>query len=701
MKHFTHHSRRIVSSGEPILGATIREKGVNFGVYSRQAKDIFLLLFDRPNIEPSDTIKIKNKSGDVWHVFVEGIEAGQLYGYRVDGEYAPAKGIRFNPHKVLVDPYAKALVTGNWMNDEPLHAYELRSRAKDLVIDKKDNAKDAYKSVVVDDHFDWGNDKRPDIPLKDLIVYETHLKGFTAHESAKVRLPGTYLGFAEKIPYLLDLGVNAVEFLPLHAFHQRSPLLAHGLAEYWGYNTISFFAPEFSYSTRQDFLSPVREFKTLVKELHRAGIEVILDVVYNHTAEGDETGPTISLKGFDNAAYYRLWGTAHDPLRYYVNDSGCGNTINAGNEICLRLIIDSLRYWVETMHVDGFRFDLASVLGREKGKFLPDARFFELLKRDPILKNIKLIAEPWDLAGSEIGNFPREFADWNGKFRDTVRRFIKGDPGHVGEFATRVAGSSDLYQRHNGSPLNSINFVTCHDGFTLNDLFSYNKKHNLANGEHNADGMNENFSFNCGAEGDTEKRDILRLRRRLAKNALACVLLSAGVPMLNGGDEFLRTQKGNNNVYCQDNELAWFDWSLLEKNREIFEFTRQLIAFRKKHQVLRREIFFSGVDEKTGSFDLRWLDENLATPDWNDYQSSLLCCELDCGGYFLFFSFNAHAEKKNIALPVRKNFYWRRVMDTGAAGRNSFFDRADEPVLTESNYSLRPMSVAILEGITI
>jgi len=701
MRHFIHHSNKASSAGEPILGAVIKGGGVNFGVYSRQAKDIFLLLFERPNIGPSDTIQIKDKTGDLWHVFVEGLQAGQLYGYRVDGEYTPSKGYRFNPYKVLVDPYAKAVVPGNWMNDEPLHAYELRSRAKDLTIDRTDNAQDAYKSIVVEDDFNWGGDKCPNISLKDLIIYETHLKGFTAHKSAGVHLPGTYLGFIEKIPHLLELGINAVEFLPIHAFHQRSNLLAHGLSEYWGYNTISFFAPEFSYSTRRDFLSPVREFKTLVKELHRAGIEVILDVVYNHTAEGDETGPTIFLKGFDNTSYYRLRGTAHDPLRYYVNDSGCGNTINAGNEMCLRMIIDSLRYWVEIMHVDGFRFDLASVLGREKEIFLPGARFFELLKRDPVLENIKLIAEPWDLAGCEIGNFPRDFSEWNGKFRDTARRFIKGDHGQMGDFATRLSGSSDLYRHHDGSPLNSINFVTCHDGFTLNDLFSYNKKHNLANGEHNADGANENFSFNCGAEGNTDKRDILRLRRRLAKNALACLMLSAGVPMINGGDEFLRTQKGNNNPYCQDNELSWFDWGLIEENVEIFDFTRKLIAFRKKHLSLRRNTFFSGIDENTGNFDIRWFNEKLTTPDWNDYKSSLLCCELDCGDYFLFFIFNAHAEKKAITLPVRKKFYWRRVMDTGVAHSDSFFDSANEPVLTENNYSIRPMSIAILEGITI
>ncbi|MBI5210212.1 MAG: glycogen debranching protein GlgX, partial [Elusimicrobia bacterium] len=539
------------------LGATLAPDGVNFALYSRRAEGVELVLFDEPGGEPSEVIRVENRTRFVWHAFVRGLKAGQLYGYRVHGPFEPAAGLRFNRHKLLMDPYAKA-VTGKFKNARnSLLAYDPASPLRDLSLDASDNSRAVPKSIVVDDAFDWEGVEPPGIPLEKLIIYETHLKGFTANPNSRVQRPGTYLGFIEKIPYLKKLGINAVELLPVHESYVEDRLLEAGLTNYWGYNTVGFFAPESSYAAGKRPGCQVAEFKALVRELHRAGIEVILDVVYNHTGEGSELGPTISLKGIDNTTYYALTGPPEQPARFYLNHTGCGNSLNAGDAAVVRLVMDSLRYWVESMRVDGFRFDLASVLGRGPGGYDKSAAFFTAVSQDPVLSAVKLIAEPWDIGTCQVGNFPVDWSEWNGRFRDTMRRFVKGDAGVLREVGWRITGSADLYGDDGRSAFNSINFTTCHDGFTLHDLLAYDHKHNEANGEGNRDGTDDNGSWNCGAEGPSDDPEVAGLRHRLAKNHVCMLLFSCGTPMLLGGDEFLRTQAGNNNAYCQDNELAW------------------------------------------------------------------------------------------------------------------------------------------------
>ncbi|MBU1086866.1 MAG: glycogen debranching protein GlgX [Candidatus Omnitrophica bacterium] len=685
-------NRELSAGNKDILGATITAEGVNFAVYSQFAAEVFLLLFDKPVGSPTDIIKIENKTDNVWHVHVKGLKAGQLYGYKVNGDYNPGEGKRFNPHKLLIDPYAKAL-TGKFKNqDNLIFAYDLNSPEKDLTLDERDNSDLIPKSIVVDDAFDWQDDKPPAVLLNNLIVYETHIKGFTAHVSSGVKDPGTYLGFIEKIPYLKELGINAVELMPVHQFFIRSELIDKGLTDYWGYNTIGFFAPEISYSTQKQTGCQVEEFKTLVRELHKAGIEVIMDVVYNHTGEGNQLGPTLCFKGIDNPTYYSLIQNPDDPKqphRYYLNDTGCGNTFNIEHPVVMRLVLDSLRYWAETMHVDGFRFDLASILARVKGEFNKNSKFFEAISQDPVLSKIKMIAEPWDLTTYQVGKFPKGWSEWNGKFRDTARQFLKGDERQAAEMAKRLTGSADLYQEDGKNPYNSINFITCHDGLTLHDLYSYNSKYNEDNLEDNKDGADDNYSWNCGVEGETSEQNIIQFRKQMMKNALCALLLSSGIPMLLYGDEVARTQRGNNNVYCQDNELTWFDWGALQKNAEILNFCKKIISFRKTYPILRYKRFFTGQDENSDTIpDILWFGKHRDDPNWASPKLKTLCYLLAGneapsaqGDYYLFFVFNIHNRGVVVDLPLYEGLKWYSLIDTSRKSGEDFRSNKKEKLV--------------------
>jgi isoamylase len=585
---------RAILPGKPYpQGATWDGTGVNFSIYSEGATDVDLCLFDEPHGDQCRTIPIRESTGHVWHCYVPGIRLGQYYGFRMHGPYEPEKGLRFNPAKLLIDPYAKALA-GRVDWNAPVFGYELGNPDADLRLDEQDDTAAIPKGVVIAADFDWGNDRPPLTPLHDSILYEVHVKGFTErHPKIPEELRGTYAGLTHPviIDHLKTLGVTAVELMPVHAFLDDKLLVERGLKNYWGYNTINFFSPESRYSSTGDRGEQVGEFKSMVKTLHRAGIEVILDVVYNHTAEGNHLGPTLSFKGVDNATYYRL---VEDQPRYYMDYTGTGNTLNVRNPQVLKLIMDSLRYWILEMHVDGFRFDLAAALARELHEVDRLSSFFDVINQDPVISQVKLIAEPWDVGegGYQVGKFPTLWAEWNGRYRDTVRRYWKGDGGQLAELGYRLTGSSDLYQRDSRHPTASINFITAHDGFTLQDLVSYNDKHNEANGEENRDGTNDNDSWNHGAEGPTDDPAIRDLRERQKRNFLATLFLSQGVPMLCGGDEIGRTQNGNNNGYAQDNETSWFDWNLDDSRRELLEFTRILIELRQSHPNLHRRKFF-------------------------------------------------------------------------------------------------------------
>jgi glycogen operon protein len=682
------------SPGQPHpLGATLGADGVNFALFSRHATQVELLLFDRIDGPPSEVIRLEHRTRFVFHAFVHGIRAGQLYGYKVRGPFKPARGMRFNEHKLLLDPYAKAFSGKAHNRDNLLLAYDPGSRDRDLSLDTRDNTPVMPKCIVIDDRFDWQGDQPPAIPFEQLVIYEVHLKGYTAHPSARVEQPGSYLGFIEKIPHLVELGVNAVEFLPLHERHVGDFLFDKGLTNYWGYDSIGFFAPESAYRAGVRMGGEVDEFKTLVRELHRAGIEVILDVVYNHTGEGSELGPTLSFRGIDNPSYYALTGPAEAPGRYYMNWSGCGNSLDMSRAPAMRLVMDSLRYWVEAMHVDGFRFDLASILGREGGHFEKAASFFDVISQDPVLSRAKLIAEPWDLGTYQVGQFPVDWSEWNGRFRDNLRKFGKGDAGQLAELGYRLTGSADLYGDDGRSPYNTVNFVTCHDGFTLWDLVSYNQKHNEANGEDNRDGSNDNHSWNCGVEGETDEPAVLDLRMRLARNFVCYLFFSAGTPMLLGGDEMLRTQRGNNNAYCQDNAISWFDWTLVEKHRPFLEFVKKAIRFSRRYPVLRRRTFFTGRDQSGDDRpDIHWYGEKLDAPRWDDPESRLLAYQLDgaeadhgVGSYLLFVVLNSDWRDREVHLPdpgqpspeaaVRR---WYRVVDTSLAPGEDFADEGYE-----------------------
>ncbi|HUU29823.1 MAG TPA: glycogen debranching protein GlgX [archaeon] len=675
-----------VTSGRPLpLGATLVPGGCRFSVFSRHATGVWLQLYEKAEdkkcaaefeLDPE-----LNRTGDIWHVDLEGIEEGQLYLWRVDGPDEPERGHRFNPEIPLLDPYAKAL-TGNY-------AWEAGRSALSGSEKGSNSAYSFLKCIVLSDDFDWQGDRPLRTPPEDSIIYELHVRGFTNHPSSGVTHPGTFQGLIEKIDYLKELGVTAVELLPVHEFNENelirtSPLTGERLKNYWGYSSVLFSAPQKSYASGDP--SPgaqVREFKTMVRAFHSAGLEVILDVVFNHTAEGDHTGPTLSFRGLDNTIYYLL--DEKDPS-LYKNFSGCGNTMNCNHPVVRKLIRDALRYWVIEMHVDGFRFDLASILGRDRhGNMLENPPLVESIAEDPILRHVKIIAEAWDAAGAyQVGSFPGgRWSEWNGRYRDDVRRFWRGEHFSRNALATRITGSSDLYQPSGKLPRHSINFITSHDGFTLNDLVSYNEKHNEANGEDNRDGDNQNLCFNFGVEGPSEDPRIKKLRLRQVKSFLATLLLSQGVPMMLSGDEIRRTQKGNNNAYCQDNEISWNDWRLLEQNRCLFEFTKSLIAFRKGHPAFRRRSFLTGIDLDGDSMaDIEWFEPGGEPTRWNSKRPVLACylsgSRIETGNhegdYDFYLMFNAGRRChlfKLPALPGRK--IWRRVLDTSIEGPDSIF----------------------------
>ena len=704
-----HRTRKSIQGGKSFpLGATLDGDGVNFAVYSKHATEMFLLLFEGAAGEPSDIIQLQNRERFIWHGRVNGVGAGQLYGYKARGEHRPEHGLRFNDAKLLLDPYAKA-VSGKFRNvDNLLLAYDARHEARDLSVDARDNSDIVPKSMVIDDAFDWQDDVSPELALEQLIIYEVHAKGFTAHPSSGVALPGTYVGFIERIPHLKRLGVNAVELLPVHEYIVDDFLLEKGLTNYWGYNSIGFFAPDSSYSSKQTPGCQVAEFKALVRALHKAGIKVILDVVYNHTGEGNELGPSVCFRGLDNLSYYSLTGPADAPRRYYMNYSGCGNSLNFDSPAVIRLVMDSLRYWVEVMHVDGFRFDLASVLGRGEhdGHFRSSASFFDAVSQDPVLNRVIMVAEPWDIGTYQVGNFPVDWSEWNGKFRDNLRRFGKGDPAQLAELGWRLTGSADLYGEDGRSAYNSINFITCHDGFTLHDLVAYNEKHNEQNGENNRDGSNDNHSWNCGVEGETADPAVIALRKQLMKNHACHLLLSSGTPMILGGDEFARSQRGNNNAYCQDNEINWFDWSLVERQAEMFDFFRKVIAFTRRFPVLQNRKFFLGHDlDDDDVSDLTWFGLDLDKPKWQDSEARTVCFQLDAsedgshlGVERLFCILNAHHQRQWIKLPpLAPGRAWHRAIDTSVPGIESFVDAGREILLDPADhYISNPRSTVVL-----
>jgi len=665
------------------LGATWDGAGVNFSLFSENATKVELCLFDGANGKRETRIAMTEHTHQVWHVYLPEVRPGQLYGYRVHGPYEPEKGHRFNPAKLLLDPYAKA-IAGSIQWSDALFGYTLGHADADLSINALDSAAGMPKCVVVDRSFSWGNDAPPNTPWHKTIICELHVKGFTKlHPEVPPELRGAYAGLScpAVIDYLKTLGITALELMPVHQFVADRHLKDRGLTNYWGYNTIGFFAPESSYASNGVLGQQITEFKTMVRALHREGIEVILDVVYNHTGEGNHLGPTLCLRGIDNAAYYRL---VADDRRYYMDYTGCGNTLDMTHPRVLQLIMDSLRYWVLEMHVDGFRFDLASTLARELHDVDRLGAFFDIIHQDPVISQVKLIAEPWDLGpgGYQVGNFPVLWVEWNAAYRDNVRRFWKGDAGQVGGLAFRLTGSSDLYARNGRLPYASINFITAHDGFTLHDLVSYNDKHNDANGEENRDGHNENLSWNCGAEGETEDPAILALRERQKKNFLATLLLSQGVPMLLAGDEFGRTQRGNNNAYCQDNEISWVDWKLDKPRRELLEFTKLLIRIFHQHPVLRRSHFFQGRKIRGSEVkDLAWFrpdgkemtDEDWANPEMRCFGLRLAgdaIEEVDGRGNrvvddTLLFLLNAHHETIPFVLPAhRRKLHWWVILNT-------------------------------------
>jgi glycogen operon protein len=652
-------------------------------LYSENATGVELCLFDREDKETR--VQLTEVSNFVWHGYLPGITPGQRYGFRVHGPWAPQEGHRFNPNKLLIDPYGKA-IDGEVGNGPELFAYSWDSPEEDLSFSDLDDAHLVPKSVVVDESFDWGGDKLLRTPWHETVIYETHVKGFTKlHPDIPENLRGTYAGMAHPaaIAHLQRLGITAVELMPIHHYlSQPGHLADKGLKNYWGYDSINYFAPFSGYSASGTLGGQVKEFKELVKALHSAGIEVILDVVYNHTGEGNHKGPTLTLRGIDNVTYYRLM---EDDPRYYMDYTGCGNSLNVRHAQVLKLIMDSLRYWVTHMHVDGFRFDLASALARELYEVDSLAAFFDIIHQDPTLAGVKLIAEPWDIGegGYQVGNFPVLWSEWNGKYRDTMRDYWRGEESGLGEFAYRFTGSPDLYFQTNGRrPNASINFITAHDGFTLNDLVSYNEKHNEANGENSMDGESHNRSWNCGAEGETDDPEVLRLREQQRRNMLTTLILSQGIPMLLGGDEMGRTQKGNNNGYCQDSDISWFDWNLVEGNEDLLDFTRELIFFRRQHPVFRRRKWFQGQSIHGKSIsDIAWFNpdgSDMTDEEWEVGYAKSIGVFLDGGQIpspgpqgqrvsddsFLLF-FNAHYETIEFALAdALSNKEWSVVIDT-------------------------------------
>ena len=699
--------------GKPYpLGATWDGSGVNFSLFSENATGVELCLFDGAGEDVEVArVPVTEQTDLVWHLYLPEARPGQRYGYRVHGPYDPPKGHRFNPAKLLLDPYAKAIDrTIRW--DDAVFGYPVGHPDADLARDDRDSAPHVPKCVVIDPAFTWGDDRPPRVPWAETVIYEVHVKGFSARNPAvPERLRGTYAGLAcpASIDYLRFLGVTAVELLPVHQFVADRGLVERGLTNYWGYNSIGFLAPHGCYAATGTLGQQVTEFKTMVKTLHEAGIEMILDVVYNHTGEGNHLGPTLCFRGVDNANYYRL--VPEDP-RHYMDYTGCGNTLNLTHPRTLQLIMDSLRYWVLEMHVDGFRFDLASALARELHDVDRLGAFFDIIHQDPVLSQVKLIAEPWDLGegGYQVGNFPVLWAEWNDQYRDTVRHFWKGDDGQIGALGYRLTGSSDIYGRGGRRPFASVNFVAAHDGFSLHDLVSYSYKHNEANGEESRDGTDNNLSWNCGAEGPTGDPAILALRERQKRNFLATLLLSQGVPMLCGGDELQRTQQGNNNAYCQDNEISWFDWKLDRDSRDLLAFTRRLIALRRGHPVLRRRQFFHGRKIRGSEVkDLTWFrpdGKEMAEENWQDPLARCIGLrlagdaieEVDARGdrieddAFLIL-LNAHHDAVPFVLPAhRRGIRWEVILDTRAPdGRHRH-----RPVRGGETYDLEGRCLALL-----
>jgi glycogen operon protein len=693
--------------GKPMpLGATVTPTGTNFAIFSRHATLVWLSLFDEKDDEsPTHTFKLDpaiHRTGDIWHIHLPNVTHGQLYLYQMDGTYEPKWGQRFNRHKPLLDPYARATVGGAEWDFSIACGYDTYSEEGDLSFSTYTNFQGMPKSIVYgDDGFDWEGDRLIKRPINETIIYETHVRSLTCHPSARVEHPGTFAGIIEKIPYFKKLGVTAIELLPIHLFNEleidrHNPETGERLRNYWGYNTLSFFAPHENYSHHHEPGGAVLSFKEMVKALHKAGLEIILDVVFNHTVEGNERGPTVSFRGIDNSMYYIL---AEDQ-RYYQNPTGVGNTLNANNQVVQDMIIDCLRYWVHEMHVDGFRFDLATSLCRDgQGQIMADPPLIIRIAEDPFLRDAKIAAEPWDIDAYQVGHFPgARWLEWNDKYRDHVRQFWRGDPGYASNLATRLAGSSDIYE-HRGAPSRSVNFVAAHDGFTVNDVVSYDHKHNEANGENNNDGHNHNYSYNYGHEGLTDNPHIEKIRSRQAKNLIATLLLSKGIPMLNGGDEFRRTQHGNNNAYCQHSEISWYDWSLLDKYKNIFRFTQCMIALRQAHPVLRRRNFFSERDA--------WYMPTGANVDWDNLSKGFICLldgakentghEVDDVDMFIMFNADAKHNIFYIPPPPHEDFRWHLSIDTGLSYPNDVHLPGNEVEIENPLfYQLEPRSLVMM-----
>ncbi len=692
-------------------GATWDGEGVNFALFSENAERVELCVFDDAGRRQLQRIALSERTDQVWHCYLPEARPGMLYGYRVYGRYRPDEGSRFNPHKLLLDPYAMQIV-GALRWSDALFGYTPGHRREDLSYDRRDSAGGMPKCKVIDPAFTWGGDRGPEVPWHEMVIYELHVRGYTMqHPDVPPQLRGTYAGLATApvIDYLKRLGVTTIELMPVHAFVDDRRLVEQGLRNYWGYNTIGFFAPDARYSAS----GKVNEFKTMVKTLHSAGFEVILDVVYNHTAEGNHLGPTLCFRGIDNISYYRQ---QHDEKRFYTDYTGTGNTLDMQHPRVLQLLMDSLRYWVTEMHVDGFRFDLASALARELHDVNRLGAFFDILRQDPVLSRVKLIAEPWDLGegGYQVGNFPPGWAEWNDKYRDTMRAYWKGDGGLIGEFSRRLTGSSDLYGRHGRLPHASINFITAHDGFTLDDLVSYNEKHNEANLEENRDGNNNNLSWNCGVEGPTDDPAVNALRARQKRNMLATLLLSQGVPMLVAGDEIGRTQNGNNNAYCQDNGLSWLDWGHDPERAKLRDFVRRMVHLRRTHPVFRRRHFFQGRPlHGSEAKDIVWLKPDgseMTAEEWNQdfarclgvYLAGSALTEVDARGQRVVDDdfvvlFNAHHDPVPFRLPAKTlaphgDGQWQAIVDTARDDGLA----PDGVFEAESTYPLEGRSLVLL-----
>jgi glycogen operon protein len=707
----------IVSGGKPLpAGASIDRKGVNFSLFSRNAKAVRLVIFEsgEPKAKRVEIslVDAGHRTGDFWHCHIAGLGAGTFYVYRVDGLYRPEAGFRYNVNLALFDPYAKALHdTSAWDFSDCL-GYNADDAAGDLSYNYNDNLDKSPRCLVIDNNFDWQGDRPLNYPLRHSIIYETHVRGLTIDKTSGVEHPGTYLGVVEKIPYFKELGITSLELLPIHEFNEHelpraNPRSGKKLVNYWGYSTVGFFAPKLLYSSDKSPGAQVREFKTMVRELHKAGLEVILDVVFNHTGEGNEYGPTFCFRGIENHIYYTL----NENKRWYQNYSGCGNTMNCNHPTMQRFIPDCLHYWVIEMHVDGFRFDLGSILGRnQKGELMENPPMLESIAEDPVLRNTKIIAEAWDAGGAyQVGWFPGgRWAEWNDRFRDDARRYWRGDAQQVRHLATRLSGSADLYLRDGRKPFHSINFITSHDGFTLRDLVSFNKKHNDENGEENRDGNDNNISFNNGFEGETENAEIERVREQQIKNFLTTLMVSQGAPMIVGGDEFGRTQKGNNNAYCQDNEISWYNWDLVQKNASLFRFTKEIIAFRKSHQVFMRPEFYTG---KGGAYnappDVSWFTADGEKIDWDktEYAFSMrlegakaeILADRDDSDFFIMFNGGAKDLQFKVPDPCI-DLKWRRFIDTALPSPYDILPPGyeKEPPETGSIYKVKARSIVVL-----